>query len=976
MSDEKQGVWRRPREGAIVSGVALALSRASGFSPRTARVLFVALALLGAVLALAFALFDHAILGRFAAQGLRPALIGMGLLLAFSYPILALALPTEERPRRWDFGSALGGLIVLVGIGQALGVLLAPYWKSAKAEYVQGEGAWFLTWIGPYRAEHGLGPKEAVLLLFFLSGGAFVVFERKAVKAFFRSMHVGVTLVALTTLSVTAGVLVPQIDGFEDPEQRVDLAREEQDFRLFLERGYQKLPAELQDGHEQYEAFRWAEGYFVYHLLHLYGIGMPEGALTPSMRESLERFGEKYGTEERENREKQMKAAFSGQEKVNKIGAFIHRHEPEFWRFFQVSTVLDLNRTYKSHWFAALLWCLGIAVFLSAYKNWRLERARILHGVWVTLGWTAFSCALKLFGAIELPWGEFLPIAAAFGAAFLLLGEGVPRSTLSLQKLGFFVVHNGMLVLLIGGFVSKLFTDRGILNLFLGEAAQSTYFRHYDTRKRARMPFSVRLDEFARKEWRALNVYFPQEEFTSQPPAYTLWDGRTIDLDYVEDEGGPRPRLRVRVDRLHDRVEVGTPLVSEAGSDAQPFPLAEVWLGGTEQGRRYMSPLVGQSQSYRHEILRDAEGSYRLGGAHGDDPLAHFPGSRAPIGHLEVTVVGEGDGAPRSFPVRLGEELEVQGGYRISLVDATTDFHTHEGGPEHAMDGAPLADQPRGRAALWVDIIPPAGGEAERRVVLEDFDAVQTGQQERYFHSKVLLELAWDDWSAPGPPRYLLCWRSDGSSALICETGETLPAELGKPLALPGGEGVVPQRFFERAEVKSNLRFLESSRTGGWDRDFYAPGPRGAELTVILDPGTTDEVTVPVRLATDEFAQSNLWFSPDGRVVLHFLENTEGFPFEWRSVLSILKPDAHGTVVDLGEEEEREIRVNDYLYYGGYRFFQSNADPREPTYSGIGVVFDPGIPLVLLGMYTIIAGTVVAFLLRPVVLRRKPEVQG
>ncbi len=96
-------------------------------------------------------------------------------------------------------------------------------------------------------------------------------------------------------------------------------------------------------------------------------------------------------------------------------------------------------------------------------------------------------------------------------------------------------------------------------------------------------------------------------------------------------------------------------------------------------------------------------------------------------------------------------------------------------------------------------------------------------------------------------------------------------------------------------------------------------------------------------------------------------------PYEWRSVLSIIERDADGAPykVPPGSEQDREIRVNDYFKWKGYRFFQTNASADLPNYSGIGVVYDPGIPLVLLGMYTIIAGTVIAFLIRPIVLARK-----
>lgn len=86
-------------------------------------------------------------------------------------------------------------------------------------------------------------------------------------------------------------------------------------------------------------------------------------------------------------------------------------------------------------------------------------------------------------------------------------------------------------------------------------------------------------------------------------------------------------------------------------------------------------------------------------------------------------------------------------------------------------------------------------------------------------------------------------------------------------------------------------------------------------------------------------------------------------PREWRSRLGCF--DESGTRFDGGE-----IRVNDYLSVKGYRFFQENADAQDPSYSGIGVVFDPGIPLVLLGLYTVIAGAFYAFFLKPVLVRR------
>ena len=85
------------------------------------------------------------------------------------------------------------------------------------------------------------------------------------------------------------------------------------------------------------------------------------------------------------------------------------------------------------------------------------------------------------------------------------------------------------------------------------------------------------------------------------------------------------------------------------------------------------------------------------------------------------------------------------------------------------------------------------------------------------------------------------------------------------------------------------------------------------------------------------------------------------------------EPDWTGPLrrVDRGSPRDREIRVNDYFTEAGFRFFQTNAIPEIPTYSGIGVVYDPGIEPVLFGMYTIILGTVLAYILRPIVKSRR-----
>ncbi len=965
--------WCRASKGRMISGVCALLARQFGRSVRATRTFAVLIALAGACMALGFAIFDHVLVEGGAPDAMRGGLIVLGLMPTFVYPLLALLIPEETSPRRWDFGSAFGAIFLVMLVGQAVGMLVSPYWDYAKSRFhVEGAPGLF-TWVGSYPSEVGIGAKDIVLLCFFLSTGSFLWLQRRAVVGFFRSMYVGVTLTVLVVTSVSVGVLVPQIDGFEDPDQRVDMAREAADFAQFERIGYQKLPAQMEDGHEQYQAFRWAEGYFFYHLLHLYGIGMPTGELGPSMEAGLERFGKRYGFEEEKNRRKQMTAMLSGREKIGEIGAFIHRNEHTFWRAFEVCTMLDLNRTYKSNWFATLLGMLGVSVFLSAYKNWSFRASRLPLAAGCAAAAVGFTLILKLTTALSIPWPDVWRIAGALAALALVLCPGISPSTVSIQKLGFFVVHNGLLVLLIGGGTSKLFTDRGILQLDLRDPGpQTTYYRHYDSNKRARMPFGVKLDHFARQDWLGLEVVFPEERFTSRPPRYTLWRNRKIELDYVDDgKGGMRPDLALRVLEIHDRTSVGLARVAESEDpQAQSLPLAELVVDGDEDnGRALLLPLAGPNSVYAGEVLREPNGAWRLAAVHGASPERYFP-EEGKLGFLTYYVVGQGDAQEEFKQVAIGDEVELRGGYRVKIHDGTKDLRVGADSNEGSSHPLPLAEQSVGFPALWIDVTSPDGTEVERRLVVEGVDDVQAGRQDDHFYSEVVLGFHLDRWTAPGPPRYVLHWGGDGGAELLSQNGEATPVQIGAPLDLPGDTTVATRQLLERATFQKNLTFNERTpHPDDWDSDFYSVAPRGVELEVTRHPGTPDEVVDRVELATTEDGQAFYWGSPDREFDIYVIENTEMLPFEWRSVLSIFEDDGNGNAVrvDLGSEENREIRVNDYFYYKGYRFFQTNANAQIPTYSGIGVVYDPGIPLVLIGMYTIILGGSIAFLVRPMI---------
>lgn len=790
---------------------------------------------------------------------------------------------TNPKPFKWGFFSAALMILALAVIGQFIGNRIEDLPAS------------------------GMRAKDWILGAFLLSSAVFLILQRAAVKRFFRTMQVGVTLVALSALSVFTGVLIPQIEGFEDPTERVTANNYE----------------------DQFKQFKWAEAFFFYHLVHPYGIGMPATVLPPGAEEGLVRFGNKYGIEERDNHKKQMTAMFSGDAKSREIEGFLKNHDGAMRTFFDVATALSLNRTYKSHWFASLLTLLFTGVFFNTFKN--------------------------------RPSAWFTP-----------------------KKVGWFTVHIGVMTLLIGGAISKRFSDRGIVHMDLREPPKDEYWAYMSRDKLTRMPFALKLDRFARRDWKTLQVWFRDENFRSNPPDYTLWPGREIDLDYQPDETGVmRPGLHLKVLELAERAEVKPPRFWEAPDRADHKGLGALAEFMATEPLEANDPTADDNPGRERPILMKPEAPYdtyydrawkfRLRLMYGDDATAArdelVSSDVDRIGFLDIAVRSQGEIEPTRVPIALGRHVQAPGGYDIEVQEAMADFRLDPRGPREIRDPRPLADQFPRNPGVWLSIT-KNGGEPERRLVLEGLDAEQHKDlQAKCPNPGLVLKLEWDRWGSKGPPRYVLNWGPAAAPALFTEDSAPITVELDQPLALPGKTRLVPHQLIHNALFEKDIEFKAKHIQGPqFDEDFYATEPTGLSIEVTTAPGTPREKKEVVKMASTEQFLSDGWNSGDERFFLRYYENDRAFPFEWRSVLSVYQKDAEGQLykVDLGPESEREIRVNDYFYYRGYRFFQTNAEARLPTYSGIGVVYDPGIPVVLYGMYTIILGTLLAFIVRPI----------
>jgi hypothetical protein len=889
-------------------------------------------------------------------------------------PQAAAADAAKRTPFRWGFLSSLAVLLVLTFSGQALIALLRPAFMAGKAAYI-AQGPLALLSPGVYFGALSEGPggllRPALLGLFLAASAVWTWSNRAAVQRYFTAMHTGVVTVSLSLLAVAAGVMIPQIDPVDDPDARVMAAE-----------------APRSNYEQHYQQFRFAQSYFLWHLLHLYGFGMPEGEIPPQAVAGLERRADRYGSEEAMNTEKQMRAAIAGQQKGQLIEEFAERNDRALRACFDFSTRFELNRIYRSYWFASLMSCLFVAIAFNTFK-------------------------------------------------------GGPQRWFKVQKLGFFLVHVGMLILLTGGGLSRSCTERGIMHLYKGgldeerdgvydrrdgdiPPIEDTFYEHFTADRMARMPFGVSLEDFARRDWLALVVRFNDDQGRANPPTHTLWKGRRIDLDYeyldkqgrvleIDAEGDPidaagrklerqrlekRPRLRIEVLSLHDLAQVGEPTVREAQpgerpDGEEPLPLAILVLpdyqrilssaqpgpGDQLPARKvYFSPAAGEEFEVRG--FADPLGAFRLLTVAGGDPREAFPTSEGQLGEISYRIATGGERLEGRLLVSIGQREKLPGGYEILFQKATKSYREDPVSGQVLADERPLAEQVFVAPAVTATLYGP-DGVSELRVLHDGRpSARQRSREAPQALEAVELTLEWNEWSAPGPPRFVLGWsRSAGgelSAYLEDEAGQRQAASLGARLPLPGLSPIQLESALLDAVVEPRVEFLDEGvvKGPGYDPDFYKQAPRGVELRVISDPEVPElrrEQTV--RLATTQEGNAAFWFPPRGDLVVQFIENQAMMPFEWRSVLAVHEPAADGTwkPVDLGPAAGREIRVNDYFQHRGFRFFQTNAIPEAPLYSGIGVVYDPGIPWVLAGMYTVIAGAAFAFLLRPILLGRNPE---
>jgi len=493
-----------------------------------------------------------------------------------------------------------------------------------------------------------------------------------------------------------------------------------------------------------------------------------------------------------------------------------------------------------------------------------------------------------------------------------------------LPRWGHLGSHLGIVVILFGGIIGNLSGAKGVLEMREGDTADRFTLTN---RQRARLGpetlgFSLVLDDFAIDYYDAiyrLHVYTPRAEDRWEMTG--SWEPE-VDEDWTPIGNGAKFRVtQVMPDYRSDQV------------------LREVASG---QGAAWFTATMEHDHG-AHDVRLQAGAPQRdLVTLHGDAGVLRFAWDAPspaeldaaaefhPVRHLlDVTAA---DGATQTLEVEPGGRYELASGERVDVHE----YFPHFSYDMETRSGISLSDQP---------VNPTI------RVSVSTDDTVEPPKQ--WLFAKFPDQVMGAGPDAGGPT---LRYRFEAGHAplprevlVVGSTREVLRLTDGRLLArAPLDDGL---HDLDLADIRVVASAVEETVTGNRSDEWNNPvihleladgaHEAGSHVLAANEP-------VPLRLADG----SALVFERRGDDV--------------RSYASTV-----GVVENGQRVASHVIRVNEPLHWAGFKFYQSNYRKDDPTWTGLQVVKDPGLPVVYIGFLMLALGLTWVYTVRPWLLKRR-----
>jgi len=543
--------------------------------------------------------------------------------------------------------------------------------------------------------------------------------------------------------------------------------------------------------------------------------------------------------------------------------------------------------------------------------------------------------SLRLTDAYRSWWFIFLVSSLSFNLALC----ASKRLGLSLSRVGFQMTHLGVIILLIGAALGTCLEQKGMLAFYLG---QHDSFDSFEDMSRGGeevlFGFTVKLTGFRTEYRKKLRVEFLDIDREGLPPGcsfarlYGVWPGAKIKL-----KGG---KVVLRVEEFMPATTVETQIVNR--EDQPENPVVELEMKGEEETKPVT--LVARDEARSVALGPGNRFKVKLVWQTGPGVLQRElqAAARPKLGVLRLKCPG--DKEPTEVVLtKKGQEI-VRGDIKLKVLEICGNF---------ARRGSPLEEQLPSNPAVQVRIERPTGSEERwyfARPAVQRF-YLQFHPIER---DDIEVEFEYPTWESPCRWRYLLVADSSGGLSVFSISGAKAegpsPVRVGSPLAASGpGANVIVTKYFRHAALQHDI--VEYKPPEGVDpEDAYFDDP--------------SQPAIKLRVTTPDSDES-VWMVANSQKSEHLIpgllkltyEDVTGSAKDWKSRLQVLE---ENRVV-----KTEVIEVNHPMSYKGYKFYQTDANPKIPTYSGIKVVRDPGWPVALVGMIVVLAGILYNFYVRP-----------
>lgn len=509
------------------------------------------------------------------------------------------------------------------------------------------------------------------------------------------------------------------------------------------------------------------------------------------------------------------------------------------------------------------------------------------------------------------------------------------KSIIKWQHVGLLMSHIAVIMILLGGLIGWLGGHKGMLHLEVGQVASDYRLdatAEHPKGQQATLDFGVRLDHFE------LDNYVPEFRiytYERNPEG----DGFTTKASDAPEAGLELalPEVAgsstIRVEKVYKRLVQETSWVADeaASSGAAPRPAARVTIAGdAHSGSDWVV-----SDGKRPGVYRDPARRFDLF-LSWDEPsaktLASLGGGTAGPATHTVQVAGVGP-----LTVELGGTYALPGGRKLFVrrffPDFTYDVETKKPSTRSAEPKNPT---------LEVVVIGP--GEA---AAAADLPPVFLYASEE-FH-----EMMGGKHTAATDLRYAYAAPSATAACavvLVGSTGERLVVaggEVVERVAVTWGESFAIVGVDRSPRVTVDVPLRRAVRTAVARDAADGPLKPAAEVVVTSPTGQQKRVTLMGKQGKP------LWLDRDHPVV--FKEKPDGIK-NFISRLSILE---QGEVV-----ASQTIRVNHPMSWAGFDLYQANYDPKNPSYSGIKVVRDPGLTIVEIAFWILMFGVLHTVALR------------